>query len=442
MSLRDRLAEAPYQSYAYAYPHKTAYRELAEPVDLSALWAREDRSALFGYVHVPFCSYRCGFCNLFALGRPEDDLVAGYVEQLSRQIAVLGAALGEHRFARFALGGGTPSYLDAAQLTAVFEAVNRHWHINLQDIPAGIEVSPETAKGERLRVCREAGVDRVSMGVQSFVDAELAALVRPTQRAEVHAAIEVVRRLGFATLNLDLIYGIAGQSPGSLRQSVRAALDFAPEEIYLYPLYVRPKTGLGRIASRQQGTAADSRLPLYRAARDQLLDAGYTQVSMRMFRAPHAPDAGGPAYCCQNDGMVGVGCGARSYTRTLHYSDRYGVARTSVADIIRQYSGQAPELFREARLGFVLDADEQRRRFVIQSLLVAPGLEQAAYRRRFGTELWQDLPCLGELIDNGLAHCVDGVLALTTTGVEHADTIGPWLASDAVNARMSSYALA
>lgn len=440
MHLRELMQRGPYQAYAYAYPHKTAYRDLSRPVPLQQVWAEENRDALFAYVHVPFCSYRCGFCNLFALGNPAADLVERYVDQVVRQIGSVGPLLGQHGFARFALGGGTPSYLTATQLDRIFAAVTRELTIDLQAIAAGIEVSPETATRDRLQVCRDVGCDRVSMGVQSFVDAELQALVRPTQRREVVDAIETTRKLGFATLNLDLIYGIHGQSVASFVESVRTALQFAPEELYLYPLYVRPKTGLGKIeANRGHVESNDIRLHMYAAARDALLDAGYTQVSMRMFRSPRAPDTGGPAYCCQNDGMVGFGCGARSYTRTLHYSDHYGVSRASVSHILQQFVAAPASTFAEARYGFVLDADEQRRRFIIQSLLVWPGLDEASYTSRFGTRLFDDFPQLEELIDTGAAHHQQGLLALTEQGMAHADTIGPWLASQSVIARMSAY---
>ena len=443
MQLREALESGPYQAYAYAYPHKTAYRELVQPIALDGLWSHERRDALFAYVHVPFCTYRCGFCNLFALGRPGAELVERYVEQLVRQIRVVASALGEHRFARFALGGGTPSYLEPAQLERVFDQVTAHLDIDLHAVPSGIEVSPETATPDRLRICRDAGCDRVSMGVQSFVDAELAALVRPVQRREVIDAIAAIRSLGFPTLNLDLIYGIHGQSAASLVQSVRTALSFAPEELYLYPLYVRPKTGLGRIDSRRgDSEVPDTRLDLYRIARDLLLDSGYQQVSMRMFRAPHAPDVGGPAYCCQNDGMVGFGCGARSYTRSLHYSDRYGVARERVSEILRQYIETPEAAFASARYGFVLNDDEQRRRFVIQSLLVWPGLELAAYVERFASSLFTDLPQVEELLTLDLARHEQGRLTLTPEGMAHADTIGPWLASPDVIERMERYAAA
>ncbi len=443
MRLRDTLQTGPYQAYAYAYPHKTAYRDFPQPFALRDVWSQEQRDTLFAYIHVPFCTYRCGFCNLFALGRPAPDMVVRYVEQLGRQIRVVSEALDAHRFVRFALGGGTPSYLEPAQLEHVFELVSSYLSIDLRAIPAGIEVSPETATLARLKVCRDAGCDRVSMGVQSFVDAELASLVRPTQRREVIDAIDVIRRLEFPTLNLDLIYGIHGQSAASFKESVRTALLFEPEELYLYPLYVRPKTGLGRLGERStRMEEPDTRLDLYRAARDLLLDAGYQQVSMRMFRSSRAPEQGGPAYCCQNDGMVGFGCGARSYTRSLHYSDRYGVARDRVATILNQYIAAPLDSFAQAYYGFILDGEEQRRRFVIQSLLVWPGLSERAYSDRFGTSLLGDMPQLAELFELSLATREGEIVALTSEGMAHADTIGPWLTSHSVVERMHHYAIA
>ena len=292
----------PYQAYSYSYPHKTAYRALDTLAQRCArLGAAEDRRALFLYLHIPFCSYRCGFCNLFALARPADDTVARYLDQLEAQFATTLDALGDHAFARFALGGGTPSYLDAQQLQRLFGML-RAGGVDLRTIPAGMEVSPETVDIEKMALCREAGIDRISMGIQSFSEAEVRALVRPQQREVVERAIDAIRAQRFPTLNLDLIYGIEGQTVTSFVASIDSALAFAPEELYLYPLYVRPLTGLGRIAegageARREGKRrivlqpepVDDRLAMYRAGRDRLLAAGYTQVSMRMFRAPHAP---------------------------------------------------------------------------------------------------------------------------------------------------------
>lgn len=447
--LSDLLRLPPYQAYSYSYPHKTAYRPLQPAQPLSEVWAGERRDALFLYLHIPFCSYRCGFCNLFALARPEPAKVEAYLEQMQRQLRATSQALGEHRFVRFALGGGTPSYLDHAQLRRLFEMVARHAAIDLRAVPAGMEVSPETVDLEKLRLCRDHGIDRISMGIQSFSDAEVRTLVRPQQRAVVEQAIAAIREAGIATMNLDLIYGIAGQTTASFLASIDSALSHAPEEIYLYPLYVRPLTGLGRIEAKAGSRAGfalqpeplDERLTLYRAGRDRLLAAGYTQVSMRMFRAPHAPDVAAPVYCCQSDGMVGIGCGARSYTSQVHYSSEYGVARRSVAEILDHYLARDEASFALADYGIRLDMDEQRRRHAIQSLLIRPGLDRAGYRQRFGSDCLDDLPQLSELFELGLAHRDGELIVLSEDGMARADTIGPWLVSAAIAQRMHDYRL-
>lgn len=448
-SLAAHLAAGAYQAYTYAYPHKSAYRALTPAPALDSVWAGEHRSALFAYLHIPFCTMRCGFCNLFAMAQPGEALVDAYVAALVAQMRVMNEVLGARQFARLALGGGTPSYLSARQLATLYEAAQRHLGVPLGDIPSGIEVSPETVTPERLAVCRQAGVSRVSMGIQSFVDAEVKALARPQQHRTVLQAVEWSRAAGIPTLNLDLIYGISGQTAASWEASLDSALSLHPEELYLYPLYVRPQTGLGRYHIRHESagaahdSAADSRPHLYVLARDRLLAAGYTQVSMRQFRAPHAPDDSGPVYCCQHDGMVGLGAGARSYTRALHYASSYAVDRASTRRIIEDYIAQTPEQRRHAHHGFVLNADEQRRRYLIQSLLTLPGLDSTQYEHRFGSSLWTDWPALQELLTLGLAECVPTgtatlLLRLTPEGVAHSDIIGPWLMSPQVKALMAA----
>ncbi|NVE01778.1 STM4012 family radical SAM protein [Massilia sp. BJB1822] len=440
------MRHTPYQAYSYSYPHKAAYRALPQAAPLAPLWAQQDRSALFAYIHIPFCEMRCGFCNLFAMARPDAALVERYVQQVLVQMRVMDSVLGERRFARFALGGGTPTYLSAAQLDALLCGARDRLGIDLHATPAGIEASPETITAERLAVCRAHGIDRISVGVQSFAAGEMRALARPQQNATVRQAIALIRAAGFPTLNLDLIYGIAGQTVSSLLASIDSALAFEPEEIYLYPLYVREQTGLGKVARRQGAQTlapimlardGDSRLDLYTAARDHLRARGYTQVSMRMFRAPHAPQDAGPAYCCQSDGMVGLGAGARSYTSGLHYSSEYAVGRVETMDIIERYLALEPVRFAQAEHGYLLGQEDQQRRFVIQSLLTEPGLDRDAYSARFGTACEDDLPQLAELRALELVTQQGALMRLNEHGYAYADTIGPWLASNTVRALMA-----
>jgi oxygen-independent coproporphyrinogen-3 oxidase len=235
---------SPYQGYLYAYPHKTAYRRLDPAPSLRDVWAGEDTSSLFLYLHVPFCEMRCGFCNLFTRSTPPAEQVRVYLRQLRAEALATRDALGPARFAAGAIGGGTPTYLTAQELEELFSIVA------LMSGPGSsglaVETSPKTATADRLAVLAGHGVTRVSMGVQSFIDREAHAAGRPQRRSDVDTALAAIRAAGLPVLNVDLIYGIDGQTPASWAVSLAAALAWRPEELYLSPLYVRPLTGLGR----------------------------------------------------------------------------------------------------------------------------------------------------------------------------------------------------
>ncbi|WP_035842206.1 STM4012 family radical SAM protein [Kitasatospora azatica] len=437
-------AESPYQSYVYAYPHKTAYRPLLPRPALREVWADEPQHALSLYLHIPFCEVRCGFCNLFTrIGSPEG-LTTAYLDALDRQAAAVREALAEDaRFALAAFGGGTPTYLTAGELERLCDIAEQRMGADLRAVPLSVEASPETATADRLRVLAERGTTRLSLGVQSFLDEEARSAVRPQKRAAVEAALGRIREAGFPVLNIDLIYGIDGQTEASWLRSLDAALAWEPEELYLYPLYVRPLTGLARRATEESPAGwDDQRLRLYRAGRDHLLAHGYQQVSMRMFRRTGSPEAAGTEhsseYSCQTDGMVGLGCGARSYTAALHYSFDYAVSATDVRTIIDDYVATAD--FTRAEWGRPLAPEESRRRHLIQSLLQADGLDLADYRNRFGTEAAEDFAAdlAGPALRGRLLVSQDR-LRLSPEGLAHSDAIGPALFSDAVRADMASY---
>lgn len=413
---------SPYSGYLYSYPHKTAYRPLAPVVALDRLWADEDKRALSLYLHVPFCEMRCGFCNLFTRSRPPSDTVSAWLATLERQVRVVRDWLGPATFARAAVGGGTPTMLDPAQLETALGLLGQ---LGASGVPTSVETSPATATPDRLAVLARAGVTRVSIGVQSFEPGEVRTAQRPQSASQVDAALEAIRALGFPVLNLDLIYGIPGQDPASWERSLSAALRWSPEELYLYPLYVRPLTGM---AARARTPDDEHRLVLYAVARELLVGCGYEQVSMRMFRRP-GPRVE-PTYRCQEDGMVGLGVGARSYTRALHYATDYAVGARSVAGIIDRWIAEPDSAFGVARHGVVLDAAEQARRRVILTLLGAERVVDPPPELR---------PLLHALVERGFARGEGEGVVLTPEGIGHSDAIGPALISPTVRARMSEW---
>ncbi|MER7664491.1 STM4012 family radical SAM protein [Streptomyces sp. NPDC096193] len=433
----------PYQSYVYAYPHKTAYRPLPDRPSLRELWSAERKDALSLYLHIPFCEVRCGFCNLFTrIGAP-DELSTRYLDALDRQATAVRDALGDRdpvRFAAAAFGGGTPTFLTAGELDRLCDIAEKRTGVHLRAVPLSVETSPATATADRLAVLAGRGATRLSIGVQSFDDQEARAAVRPQRRADVESALSRIRDARVPVLNIDLIYGIDGQTPTSWRRSLDAALAWEPEELYLYPLYVRPLTGLGRRAAAGDEAWDAQRLELYREGRDHLLAEGYEQVSMRMFRRKGAPAQGADDHACQTDGMIGLGCGARSYTSALHYSFDYAVDMHQVRRIIDDYT--ATENFGRAEVGRRIDESEARRRHLLQSLLQAEGMEVDGYRQRFGRHPAHDF---GEELERFASlgwldeTAAPDRLRLSAEGLAHSDALGPELFSPAVRATMAAY---
>ncbi|MFD7811695.1 STM4012 family radical SAM protein [Streptomyces sp. NPDC059785] len=466
------VSPRPYQNYVYAYPHKTAYRRLTGRPALASLWAAEPKDALSLYLHIPFCETRCGFCNLFTrIGAP-DGLTGAYLDALDRQATAVREALGQDgpvRFATAAFGGGTPTFLTAGELDRLCDIAERRMGADLRAVPLSVEASPATATADRLEVLAARGATRLSLGVQSFDDTEARAAVRPQRRADVEAALGRVRDARIPVLNIDLIYGIDGQTERSWLRSLDAALAWRPEELYLYPLYVRPLTGLGRRSNAPAAPADrdwdEQRLRLYRLGRDHLLDHGYEQRSMRMFRRADAPPQGADDYACQTDGMIGLGCGARSYTSGLHYSFDYAVGMHEIRGIIDDYVSRPAADFAHAEYGRRIDTGEARRRHLLQSLLQADGLRCDDYEKRFGarpeehfaaeldrfaalgwlaespeeTESVQQSETTENAEPRTLRLSPPRTLRLSPEGLAYSDAIGPELFSPAVRAAMAAY---
>lgn len=431
MRLSELLRTGGYHSYAYSYPHKTAYRTLPVPVPLRELWETENRQSLFLYLHVPFCEQRCGFCNLFTQVAPKSDLVSRYLDALERQASVMHSVLHPYRVARLAVGGGTPSYLSAPQLARLFAIAKK---LCPDPIPTSIEVSPATIDEDKLAICQQHQVTRISMGVQSLFPNETSGVQRRQDPASVERALRMLKTAA-PIRNVDLIYGLPEQTEQTLRESIDRVVEWGANELYLYPLYVRPLTILSRHRSHD-----DFRMLLYRSARQHVRTLGFRQVSMRMFTKA-SPDAEGskiPAYRCQEDGMVGIGPGARSYTTSLHYATSFAVAQSAIRDRIAAWMSQSDEDFSLARHGFLLSSAERQRRYLILSLLEGT-LDRAAFRQRFNRDVLSAVPELAEAIAEGLVTALPDRLCLTERGLECADVLGHFLQSQEVMAARAAW---
>ncbi|MFZ6766736.1 STM4012 family radical SAM protein [Undibacterium sp. Di26W] len=437
-SFRRYLEESNrFQSYLYSYPHKTAYRPFEQKLDLKTLWAPEKKSSLYLYTHIPFCRMKCAFCNLFTVSNPQEDLVSLYLKKVQLEAEVARDTLGEFAFAGYAIGGGTPSHLEVGQLEKLFSVYTNTLGLDLKNTPGSFEISPDTINDEKLSCLSQHGVQRISIGIQSFIDAEARSVGRVQPEAVMEPLLEKINSYQFPIFNLDLIYGIPGQTPETWLASLEKAVQFQPTEIFLYPLYVRPLTTLFKKHGNTQ--AEDLRSTLYRIGREFLQAHGYVQDSMRLFRRPVAGLRESSEYSCQEDGMIGLGTNARSYTTDVHYSTEYAVSKPNVAAIINDYVAKERADFMTAGYGIRLSEDDRKRRYLIKSLLKIEGLDEAHYQSLFGKTVHADFPELATLMEIGLAQEQAGRMQLHGDGMAYSDLIGHWFISPEVKHKMQEY---
>ena len=304
----------------------------------------------------------------------------------------------------------------------------------------GVEASPETLDEEKVAVLRQLGFRRLSLGIQSFVEAELRHVNRRFRFAQNRAAVATIGRARFPFFNIDLIYGLPGQTEASWRYSLEAALDSPANSLFLYPLYVRPLTGLDRRGDLPPVPSPSEMGRLYDLALDRLTTAGFRQVTMRQFRRDPADRGCDDAeYRCQRDGLLGLGAGARSYTRGLHYSTPWKMVARNIRAAVADYEGAWRSGDALIRHGFALDADEQRRRFVILSLLY-DGLDCGAFAETFAADARSLFAAQWEALFAESCVCDDGaVLRLTPRGVRHADVVGHLFFSERVRRLADSF---
>ncbi|MEW6660363.1 MAG: radical SAM family heme chaperone HemW [Thermodesulfobacteriota bacterium] len=197
------------------------------------------------YVHVPFCLSKCAYCDFYSL--TDHALIPDWLAALEKE-----AFLYQDRFGVFDtlyLGGGTPSLLDTGRFAVLMQSLRRHFSFS-RDIEVTLEANPDDLTSEKIKLYKDLGVNRLSLGVQSFDDRELSFLGRRHNTRQTLEALEALRNAGFANLSLDLIYGLPGQSLADWRQTLEQALAFAPEHLSCYQLTYEPGTPLGRKSAR------------------------------------------------------------------------------------------------------------------------------------------------------------------------------------------------
>src|SRR4051812_8743224 len=236
--------------------------------------------ALGLYIHIPFCERKCPYCDFNTYAGLEmhfQELVAALAGEMARWREPMRQRMVSTIF----IGGGTPTVLEEAQLAQIFAAVDANFRL-AETCEITCEANPGTVDRAKFAALRRLGVNRLSMGVQSFQPPELSFLGRIHDVSDVYRAYSAARAAGFTNINLDFIFGLPHQAMDDWENTLDQALQLAPEHLSLYSLIVEPNTPLhhwvqvGQVDAPDDDLAAD----LYELAMGKLAEAGYVQYEV------------------------------------------------------------------------------------------------------------------------------------------------------------------
>jgi len=368
------------------------------------------------YVHIPFCPYKCSYCD-FDSGVYSEPVMAAYLAALQQEIARAGAALSAEQTAADTIyfGGGTPSLLEPERLDALLRTIGRSFTVQ-PGAEITLEANPGTITAEKARAFRQLGVNRVSLGAQTFSESELVVLGRRHTVEQIGESVARLREAGVENVNLDLIIGIPGQSLRSWEQTMDRAFALRPTHLSVYMLEVHEGTPLaaqlarGIIAEPEEALTVE----MYERFLERAEAEGYEHYEISNFCRP--------GFACRHnlkywsdDPYLGFGCSAHSYDGRER---RWNVATPRAYVEAMRERGEA--------VAGRIRMTEQRRieEALMLGLRRCAGVDLRAFRDRYGVDVLDRYGAhLAPLGEAGLIEIGGGILRLTRRGFVVANEV-------------------
>jgi oxygen-independent coproporphyrinogen III oxidase len=373
------------------------------------------------YFHVPFCTRRCGYCD-FVTYAGFERLIPDYMAAVNLQVEQVGKGQKIHTIY---FGGGTPSLIPAGAYNQLFTTIHSKFEV-MADCEISLEANPGTVDAPLLERYRTAGFNRISFGMQSARENELNLLERSHKPGDIEKAVSQARSAGFGNLNLDLIFGLPGQTLSDWQYSLEYALQLEPQHLSLYSLIVEDGTPLARQIANGSVSEPDDDVAAeqFEWSCDRLQQAGFTHYEISNWaKADKTED-----YRCQHNlqywrlnPYLGFGTGAVGFlTAGSGYGD-YPLTMTNentIGKYILDVKSKKTILSAFPYMKPVSDSFEKETRMFVGFRLLEEGVNLVDYYQRFHTDLYQDFgERINKLLKNGLVEVISNTrLRLTKEG--------------------------
>ncbi len=363
------------------------------------------------YIHIPFCIRKCAYCD-FLSGPADDETISHYLGALKKEILSQKELAKDYSVTSIFFGGGTPSVLTGTQMRRLMDTLRRCFAI-AEDAEISLEANPGTVTKRKLKAYRNAGIGRISFGLQSTNDSELKVLGRIHTYQEFLQSFALARECGFENINVDLISAVPNQTVASWEESVRKIVALAPEHISAYSLIIEEGTPF--FEKYGEGAAEEALLPseederlMYQRTEEILEAAGYHRYEISNYAKPGKECRHNLGYWERKE-YLGLGLGASSLIRNARFKN---------CDDLQLYIAHSDDVLQIREIEGALSAQEQMEEYIFLGMRKMEGISLEGFRETFGVPLME---CYGENIRRmhsaGLV-TMDERLRLTKKGID------------------------
>jgi len=322
------------------------------------------------YLHIPFCLQKCLYCDFCSHGGRTASEMYAYAEALCRELEALAPTVAGRTADSLFIGGGTPTLMPTDALLRILDCLHRHYDIE-KTAEQTVEANPATLDAEKARALREAGLNRISIGMQSAHENELAALGRAHRASDLVQAVEAARAGGFTDINLDIMFGIPHQSPASFAATLESALALAPTHLSVYSLQIEEGTPFYERRDSLPLPNEDEEEEMQEILLRMMRQAGYTHYEISNFALPGHECRHNLRYWRRED-YLGFGPAAHACIGNLRSYNR-----ESLADYL-----QNPLSLRKTETE--IDICEAEYETVMLGLRMREGIAEEEFARNFG----------------------------------------------------------
>ena len=404
-----------------SYPPAPQWREDFTAAEYRAALVRGaaspgERFAL--YIHIPFCEERCHYCGCNVVISKKPEIVEDFLDHIELELDHVCEVLGaKRRLVQLHWGGGTPTYLNVAQITRLYSSLADRFEIE-PATEVALEVDPRVTSPEQIRCLRNLGFNRISMGVQDLDPGVQQAIGRNQTVEETQSLYVYCREVGFTGINFDLIYGLPTQSIAGWERTVRTVIDMAPDRLAIYS-YAHLPERLKHQAKMDADALPDAKTKstLISTARHMLVDAGYRAIGMDHFALPNDE----LSIACQDGRLHRNFMG---YT-TIADTQMIGIGPSAISFVGDAYAQNEKRLAKHYRAlehagfsttaGMALSEDDLIRRWTIESIMCNGHVLYAAFSDRHGVAFERYFE------DEAIALMAleaDGIIRMGTDGIE------------------------